>query len=253
MIYFFCGAHKNASHYQRYIVEEALKQRGLDFRIAGNEVFNAHRWFAGRQLLRRLHLDRDQRYLCKGHWGRSVERWLLLSVPSVHVFLIWRHILGVMISAFHYENNKFAAGYGDFADFYWAEGRELFIRQVLYRRVWQAQARHPRIFQVTFEDLKADFPTHAGRMLAFAGIEGVDLGDLENKLSLERMRQTRNDPNGVFFRKGEPDEYQTFDFPPEILASMEQLEARSSSSLNLLLARARYRRVVRSRLAGAPG
>ena len=244
MIYFFCGAEKNASHYQRFIVEEALKQRGLDFKIAGNEIFHAYRWVGGWRLLHELHRDDGQRYLCKGHWGRSVERRILLSVPSVQVFLIWRHLRDVMISSFHFENNRRPPGYGTFAEYYRSEGRQFFIRQLLYRRGWGELAGHSRVFQVNFEDLKRDFPTHAGRMLDFAGIEGVDLKVLEEQLSLEQMRQTRNDPEGKFFRKGEPGEHRTFAFPPEVLEDMRQLEAQSSPLLNLLLAGTRGRRLV---------
>ena len=244
MIYFFCGAEKNASHYQRFIVEEALKQRGLDFKIAGNEIFHAYKWVAGWQFLHQLHRHPDQRYLCKGHWGRPVERRLLLSFQSLQVFLIWRHLHDVMISSFHFENNRRPPGFDSFATFYWAEGRQFFIRQLLYRRGWSELADHPRVFQVNFEDLKKDFATHAGRILDFAGIEGVDLEALAGQLSLERMRRTRNDPEGKFFRKGEPGEHKAFAFPTEVLEDMQQLETRSSPMLNLLLAGARGQRLI---------
>ncbi len=244
MIYFFCGAEKNASHYQRFIVEEALKQRGLDFTVTGNEIFHAYKWVAGWQLLNQLHRHRGQRYLCKGHWGHVIERRLLLSVQSLQVFLIWRHLRDVMISSFHFENNRRPPGYDSFADFYWSEGRQFFVRQLLYRRGWGKLAGHPRVFQVNFEDLKQDFPAHARRMLDFAGVEGVDLKALEDQLSLERMRQTRNDPKGKFFRKGEPGEHKDFAFPQDVLEDMHGLEARSSPMLNLVLAGVRGRRLV---------
>ena len=241
MIHFFCGAEKNASHYQRFIVEEALKQRGLDFKVAGNEIFHAYRWVAGWQLLHRLDRDHGRRYLCKGHWSRLAERRILLSVQSLQVFLVWRHLRDVMISSFHFENNRRPRGYDTFAAFYWSEGRQFFIRQLLYRRGWRKLADHPRVFQVNFEDLKRDFPTH------------VDLKALEDQLSLEQMRRTRNDPDGKFFRKGEPGEHKAFAFPEEVLEDMQQLEARSSPLLNLLLAGARGRRLVGVRPAAVKG
>ncbi len=244
MIYFFCGAEKNASHYQRFIVEEALKQRGLDFTVAGNEIFHAYKWFAGWQLLHQLHRNSGERYLCKGHWGHLIERRLLLSVQSLRVFLIWRHLRDVMISSFHFENNRRSPRYGNFAQFYWSEGRQFFMRQLLYRRGWIKLADHPRVFQINFEDLKQDFSSYADRMLDFAGIEGVDLKALEEQMSLERMRQTRNDPNGKFFRKGEPGEHRAFAFSQEVLEDMQHLEALSSPMLNLLLAGTRGRRFV---------
>jgi hypothetical protein len=231
MIYFFCGAHKNASHFQRYIVEEALNLRGIEFAVAGNEVFHAHKWLDGYRLLRRLDRERNRIFLCKGHWGQAVERRILLSFESVRVFVIWRHILDVMVSSFHYQNNKFAAGYESFDDFYRAEGRQLFIRQVLYRRVWRLPSASPRVFQVNFEDLKSDFATYAGKMLAFAQIDGVSLDELAKQVSLERLRETRDDPKGIFFRKGQPGEHLSFPFSAETRADMESLQSRSTPML----------------------
>lgn len=231
MIYFFCGAHKNASHFQRYVVEEALKQRGLPYKVRGSEIFAGHDHVGAKALLSKLNAEPRETFICKGHWGSKGERDMLLSYPTLKVFLIWRHLLDVMISAYHFENNAFNAGYASFEEFYDRQGRTVFIQQLLYRRTWEPCVGLPNVHETHFEALKTNFAAEAGKMIAFAGIEGVSLPELEATLTIERLRETRNDAEGKFFRKGEPGEHKTFPFAPRILEDMERLKGMGSLRL----------------------
>lgn len=231
MIYFFCGAAKNASHYQRYIIEEALKQKGLPYSVRGNDIFHRHDHVGARKLFSELDARREETFLCKGHWGSRKESQILLSFPSVRVFLIWRHLLDAIISAYHFENNLLGANNADFDEFYDQQGRIYYIEQLLYRRTWMSSIGRANVYEVNFEALKHDFAREAKSMLDFAGIQSVNLAALQEELKIERLRQTRNDGDGKFFRKGMPGEHKSFRFAPRILADMHRLKRMDSLRL----------------------
>lgn len=233
MIYFFCGAHKNASHFQMHIMDEALKQKNVAYRYITEDELKPYNFRRARRFLAEIDRKRDHIFVCKGHWGKAKQRDVLLSLPSVRVFIIWRHILDVMISAYYYEKNRFQKAYSDFDDFYNDIGKILFIQQLLYRRVWDPVSSHPRVHIVSFEALKEDFASNTLAMLQFAKIDGVSIADLEAEVSLERLREKQDDPEGKFFRKGRPGEFKSFQFSQVTLNDMGRLEQLSRKRLGM--------------------
>ena len=192
--------------------------------------------------------------LCQRHWGTRRERAPLLAVEPLRAFLIWRNLLDVMISSYHHDINKFGRQYADFADFWRRGERALYASHHLNRYVWEQAAPGGRGFRVFFEELRQDFAAAAAPMLAFAGIEDVDLARLEDALSIERMRETRNVPEGRFFRKGVSGEHRSFDFTPAAERGTQRIDRMSPLALRALVTRERLRSgrvaaAVRRRLA----
>ncbi|MGI9491759.1 MAG: sulfotransferase domain-containing protein [Geminicoccaceae bacterium] len=220
MIHFFAGSHKNGSHFQFYVLEEALKQRALPYRILGLEALHVHDLNRSRALISELR-GTDQTILLKGHWYRRQEQTFLLSEKMIKVYLIWRDLKDVLISSYHYRINKFGADDRGFHVFYYQDGgRELLIEQYLYRLAWSGKETH----ETSYEALVDDFPREAQRLLDYAGVDGVDLVALQHETSINRLRETRDDQKGVFFRKGTTGQFRDVDFEPEIVADMARLK-----------------------------
>ena len=219
VICFFAGAHKNGSHFQFYVLEEALRQRSIPYQVVGTDVFHEHDLGRARTLLSEMR-DADDVILCKGHWYRSRERKLLLDQENLRVFLIWRNLKDVLISSYHYKINKFGADYADFSEFYFEDGgRDLLIQQRLYRMAWSGEPAH----ETSYEALVDDFQNEAARLLAHVGIEGVDLTALMAETRLDRLRETRGDQDGVFFRKGTTAQHRNFGLATDVEADIERL------------------------------
>ena len=140
-----------------------------------------------------------------------------------------------MISAYYYEMNKFQKTYSEFDEFYSDSGRILYMQQLLYRRVWGPVAEHPRLHVVQFEALKRDFASTTEAMLQFAGIDGVSIANLGAEVALERLREKQGDPEGKFFRKGQPGEFKSFRFSQSTLDDMARLNRLSSQKLKAAL------------------
>jgi len=186
MILFFCGAPKNASHFQMFIVQEALSQKGTAFSNPGNDIFHNHELEAGKKLLEHLDGLSEEMFLCKGHWGSQVERDILLSYENIRIFLIWRDVRDALVSQYFYDINKFGKSYRDFSRFYWWTGRLFLLQQISYRHVWTV-TQDPRIQNSSFVELKQNFVEAASKLLAFANIQRVDLEDLDRRLALDRL------------------------------------------------------------------
>ena len=219
MIHFFAGAHKNGSHFQFYVLEEALRQRAIPYRVVGLQEFHSHDLERARKLLADW-LGSDETLLLKGHWHRPRERQLLRHRDAIKVYLIWRDLKDVLISSYHYRINKFGAEDNGFPHFYFEEGgRDLLINQRLYRIAWSGEAVH----ETSYESLVDDFQTEARRLLAYAGVKGVDLGALKAETSIGRLRETRDDQKAVFFRNGATGQHRVFDFGEDVALDMEKL------------------------------
>lgn len=219
MIHFFAGAHKNGSHFQFYVLEEALKQRSIAYRVAGSDIFHERDLGRARKLLRELR-EADDIILCKGHWHRRRERDLLLGEKNLKVFLIWRDLKDVLISSYHYKINKFGADYRDFSEFYFEDGgRDLLIHQRLYRIAWSGKSAH----ETSYEALVEDFSREAARLLSHAGIDDVDLASLEAETGIGRLRETRGDQKGIFFRQGTTGQHRSFGFGQDAEADIDKL------------------------------
>lgn len=227
MIHFFAGAHKNGSHFQFYVVEEALRQRACPYRILGLDAFHTHDLNRSRELLADLR-GSDEIILLKGHWYRRRERQLLLGEENVKIFLIWRDLKDVLISSYRYRINKFGADDRGFRAFYFDDGgRDLLINQHLYKIAWSGEDTH----ETSYEALVDEFPNEAERLLTYAGIDGVDLDALQAETSIGRLRETREDQKGVFFRDGRTRQYRDFHFEPDVITDMERIAGLGRSAL----------------------
>ncbi len=225
MILFFCGAPKHGSHFQMFVVQEALEQRGIPFQQVGNAIFHTHDLRAGVALLNELESRENEIFICKGHWGAKRERDLLLKYATVRVFLIWRDLRDVLVSQYYYDINKSGIRHRDFETFYWRSGRFLLREHLRYRRVWDEVGDDTRIVHTEFRALRERFREEAEGLLRFAEVEGVDLRDLEERLRLERLREKHHDPGGAFFRKGVVGEYAEVIRSKEVLQDIAAIEA----------------------------
>lgn len=219
MIHFFAGAHKNGSHFQFYVLEEALRQRSIPYRIVGLDVFHERDLNRSQKLLAELR-GTDEIILCKGHWYRRRERTLLLGQKNIRIFLIWRNLKDVLISSYHYNVNKFGFHYAGFSEYYFeGGGRELLIAQRLYRIAWSGKPAH----ETSYEVLVDDFPREAGRLLTYADVNGVDLDTLQAETGIGRLRETRGDLQGIFFRKGTTGQHRSFNFERDVATDIEKI------------------------------
>ena len=187
LIYFFAGAHKNGSHFQFYVLEEALRQRSSAYRVEGADIFHERDLSRARKLFWELR-GTDDLILCKGHWHRRQEQKLLLGEKNLKIFLIWRDLKDVLISSYHYKINKFRANYKDFSEFYFNDGgRDLLIHQRLYRMSLVGEVLSMRR---AMKRWSRTFQREAALLLSYAGVGDVDLATLEAEI---RNRSTARD------------------------------------------------------------
>jgi hypothetical protein len=203
MIFFFCGAAKNGSHFQMLIVKESMEQQGIKYEQVGDVIFHTHDLKAGRRLLDDLDKRTNEIFVCKGHWGAKTERDILLSYENIRIFHIWREIRDVLVSQYYHDMRESRKSYKDFSDFYRRIGRSFLFWQVAYRRTWMPVSGDSRVYSSRFTELKQNFREAASELLAFAGIEGVDLDNLEKRVALDRLREKYDELGGsAFFRRG---------------------------------------------------
>ncbi|MGK7346169.1 MAG: sulfotransferase domain-containing protein [Candidatus Nitrospinota bacterium M3_3B_026] len=207
-----------------WIVQKSLDQLGEAYEYLGSGPFHEAGFENGIKLLREIDADTGERYICKGHWGEAGERDALLSVENIKIFLIWREIRDALVSQYYFNMRHHKRPYRDFDEFYWRHGRPYLLKnQVEYRRVW-GEADDPRIVHTSYTRLKTDFDGEASRLLAAAGIRGVDMEDLKRRLSLDRLRKEINDAEGVMIRKGALGEHREVIRSEEILRDINEVE-----------------------------
>jgi hypothetical protein len=204
MIYFFNGAAKHASFFQMFIIQKALDQVGKPFSRVKNTFFHRHHRKSAKRQLKELASACSDLFLIKGHWGEPCERDLLLMCDNIKIFLIWRDFRDVLVSQFFFEQNKFGKRFADFDDYYWRYlgGRYNLLQHLKYKRCWDSAQDERSIYVAHFHELKTNFASAADRMLQFAGIDGVDLAQLEQEVTVARLRDTTGDKAGAHFRKG---------------------------------------------------
>lgn len=196
VIYFFAGPHRNGSHFQFYVAQEALSQIGHPYRILDPVPFHKHNLAASKRVLDAAAQENGV-FLAKGHWYHKKELELLQSYKNLRVMVIWRNVVGAMMSSFRYYYAKSGRKEPRFEDFYWKDkGRWMLIEQHRHRRAY----RNYDAFQSSYEGLIKDFAAEAARLLNELGIDGqTDLGDLEMAVSKPQLREKFGDRDAVFF------------------------------------------------------
>lgn len=207
MIFFFAGPHKNGTHFQMLVATTALDLLRTPYRFVGDMVLDRTRVFkgdlsSGKAVLDVLASDPQEIQVCKAHWGTPLERDLLLTYPDIRIFLIWRDLRDVLVSSFYYHRTRFPDRFHDFDHFYRKKGRGILLHQVRYQRTWRRFRDDPRVFESRYEDLVSSFATNVPKLLNFARIGPVDLSELEDRLSIEKLRRKYKDQDGFLFRRG---------------------------------------------------
>lgn len=223
MILFFCGAPKNGSHFQKFILLESLLQKGLDFKKIGIRIFHLHKFREGKRLLDKLDKKKDKIFICKGHWGKRKERDLLLSYNNIRIFLIWRNIRDVLVSHYFYRLNKYGKDYTGFREYYLIEGRWFLLDQLKFRKNWQSVRNDSRVINASFARLVKNFHQATKEMVEAVGINGVDYDDLKKRVSLSNLRQKYNS-NKALFRRGILDEHRQIINDQKIQNEIEQIK-----------------------------
>ncbi len=142
-------------------------------------------------------------YLVKNHFGKAHDRELLLSSPHVRVFDIQRDLRDVVVSAYYHVQRK--EGYtGDFASYYWQEGRHTAQEVVKYHATWDAASS--QVYVASYESLHHDFSGEITRIAAFLNLtpDAAEIERIHRVTTLDslRKRYQEQDRTQKFFRKG---------------------------------------------------
>ncbi|WP_193370331.1 hypothetical protein [Pelagibius marinus] len=228
MIYFFAGPHRNGSHFQYFVAEEALKQIGRPYQVLDPVPFHNHDLAASKRILRAAAKD-NATFLAKGHWYRKRELDLLQSCPNLRVMVIWRDIPSAMMSAYKYYYAKKGYEVPSFDEFYWkGAGRWMLIEQYRYRLAYRCYDA----FQSSYEGLVDDFDVEAARLINAMGIGAeVDLAKLAEAVSKPRLRETHGDRDAVFFTRSGPDAAQGARLSQTCLSDFRKVGAMSAARL----------------------
>lgn len=218
MIYFFCGAPKHGSHFQLFVITESLKQQEIRYEAVGDKIFDHNDINAAKKLLDELDGRPGELFVAKGHF---LDKDLLLSYQNIRVFHIWRNMGDVLVSRYHYRMKRYGETYKDFADFYKRNGRTHLFYQVAYQHLWRSVS-DPRVCHVGYAELREHFQESVGNMLQFVELPGVDLVNLEARVSLDSLRHQQNDDEGVLFRRGAVGDYKAV-IPHEIQEDMKHI------------------------------
>ncbi len=199
----------------------------------------------GIKLLDQLAQDPNGVFVCKGHWGSPAERDVLLSYEDIRIYLIWRDVRDVLVSQYHSILND-GKTFDDFSDYYRQNGRTHLFQQVAFRNAWRSFEGDPRVHTTDYAGLVEGFPAEASAMMSFSRIEGVDLDDLAQRVSMDRLRVKHNDPEGNFFRRGIVGEYHELAASPAISKDIEQIEGSGTIQLATRLTAHKTRRKLQS-------
>lgn len=228
MIHFFAGAPKHGSHFQLYIITEAMKQREISYEPIGVKIFDHNDSPAAKLLLDELAQKKNDNFVCKGHF---IDKKLLMSYQDIRIYLIWRRIGDVLVSRFHYLQRRYGRNFENFADYYQRDGRRHVFYQRVYNLLWKPE-KDERVFHVDYFRLRKNFQEAVKPMLAFAGLSGIETERLEDTVSIERSRKKHNDPKGILIRKGEVGEYRSV-IPSEIQEDMKMIMSMPITQLKI--------------------
>jgi hypothetical protein len=219
--WFFPGAQRVGTHFQLNTMMDALRQKNISFvHRPGNELEAPNLEKFARNLA--LLAETPASYvLVNSHWRTPKERDFLLSYSNALCFLIWRDFRDALVSYYHFLSKRRQRAFHSFEHYYWTEGWVFLWLQSIHRQTWYEIGEHPRVFHADFARLSTNFAEEADRMLAFAGITGVNLSVLEEGVSIEKRRVSDGDEAGDFYRKGKTGEYWDVVRNMEILRHVE--------------------------------
>ncbi len=183
MIHFFCGAPRSGSHFQMFILYEALRLREEPFQQLGLEECNCHDVEGLRPILEGA--DRKEgHFILKGHFGSEAERDFLLGYENIFIYHIWRDLPDALVSQYFFEKRKFDVNHKHFKDYYFRNGQWNAVNYCLFMKNWSVPSA--KIHHTRYADLVTDFPKAARAMLDFAGVGAVDLETLRERVSMDK-------------------------------------------------------------------
>ncbi len=145
-----------------------------------------------RDLLTELDCQK-QNYICKNHFGKRIQRDLILSHSDIFVISITRDIKDVVVSAYYYfqrqENNT-----ESFEEYYWSRGRKVAQSVINYNTLWDVSAAN--LYVTSYENLKNDFDLE---LINFANTLKIQID--QDKIELIKQ-ETQSQKKGGHFRKG---------------------------------------------------
>ena len=201
MLMLFAGGHRMGSTYQYLIGRNALKQLGVRFEPTDNSALSTFHLQKIRKALKVADEDPQKYFLAKAHAAFPEQAKAVLTAKNSRIFLVWRDQKDALVSDFHYAQRKARHVYSDFNDYFARRGRKILTRNCLQQLVWQT-VDDERVRAWDYLDLVYEFETSAQQMMDFAGLQNVDLKALKESVSIKKLRQTQNDPEGKFFREG---------------------------------------------------
>lgn len=186
--------------------------------------------------------------ITKTHYGSPQLRDLLLARPQVRVLDMERGLHDVIVSTY-YDSCRREGFDGDFARFYWLDGRNQAEYLMRYHRLWGDG--HPQVFVTSFEALKADFAREAYRIADFLGvsINDDDVARLQRETDITSLReQYKDDPQYAdtkrpFFRKGEVGDWKNH-FDERMLQDIRRIETRGIGRFDPIDLANRVRRTI---------
>jgi hypothetical protein len=173
-------------------------------------------------------------YLMKSHLFFKMR--LVANRPNVKILNITRDLRDVVVSAFHYEQLKGKQQGGDFAEYYWRQGRHTAHYVTHYNRLW---ATVGNAFAANYEALQSEFATETRRVVQFLGLNVSDdaIERARSATTLKEMRAKYNDVSAdgkmQFYRKGVVGDWQNH-FDDAMLRDIERIQRRHAYYPNLL-------------------
>ncbi len=220
MLLLFAGGHRMGSTYQCLIGLNALKQLGLPIRLTDNPALNVFHLQKVREALAITDESPASYFLAKAHAAFPEQVDAVLTAKNARIFLVWRDQKDSLVSDFHFAQRKAGHVYADFDDYFVRRGGKILMRNCLQKLVWQ-NIDDDRVRAWDYLDLVHKFETSAKQITDFAGLQNVDMDALKESVSIKKLRETHNDPDGKFFRVGGKQNLLQLNPSPRILDQIE--------------------------------
>jgi Sulfotransferase domain len=216
----FAGGHRMGSTYQYLIGLNALKQLGLPIKHTDNPALTIFHLQKVRKALEITDESPASYFIAKAHAAFPEQVDAVLTAKNARIFLVWRDQKDSLVSDYHFAQRKAGHVYSDFDDYFLRRGRKILTRNCLQQLVWQS-IDDDRVRAWDYLDLVYDFETSAKQITDFAGLQNVDIDALKAAVSIKKLRETHNDPDGKFFRVGGKQNLLQLNPSPQTLEQIE--------------------------------